>query len=419
LSNQKTIRKEEANMTKINPYQAVIFHPIVHMIEKTSDMMKNVEHTVNSLKHLVGSPDHPAMTCSAELPVKLIVLPEAFCTGWRDEYLDCEHVYACKNLYNTTVPGPETDLLGEAAKYTGAYIMGVIHAIDPEIMEDRFFNVGFILNPEGKVILKHRKTSFFFRERTCSPHDIFDRYIEIYGNDAKSLLQAIYPVVKTEIGNLAITVCGEGDKPEVYRALAMNGAEVIARCTYMTGMYEQFELQNRAHAHFNNCYVLGPNYPIVYLPGETQPAPGQDTVGHIIDYRGTVIARSQQLGALESVAFAIMNVEELRYYRFHSLWQNWLPQLRMEEYILPYQYALDIGGLYPVNLGMDQPVMSQKPHDDLLRWCINRAAELGIYTPPDGWEPFRIPKELVDLIQRSRKRTKPVPKSRPVPKSLQ
>ena len=84
----------------------------------------------------------------------------------------------------------------------------------------------------------------------------------------------------------------------------------------------------------------------------------------------------------------------------------------MEEYILPYQYALDIGGLYPKNLAMEEPPVTQRPHDDILRWCINRAAELDIWTPPDGWEPFKIPKEIVDKIEKAKARPAPVPKSK-------
>ncbi len=395
-------------MAKIDPYNVFIFHNDCYVIEKTDDMKRNIESVVRQLKQLVGSRDFPAGHAGPELPTKLIALPEAFCTGWPDCFFDMDHLDACNQVYDTTIPGPETDMLGEAAQYTGAYIMGVMQARDPELMEDRFFNTGFIINPEGKVIYKRHKSSFFFRERATAQSDIWDRYIEKYGGDAKSLLDALYPVAKTDIGNLAVTICGEGDKPEIFRALAMNGAEVVERTSYMPGLYEQFELQNRANAHFNNLYVIGARSPALYLPGATQPIGGA-TTGHLVDYRGTVIARTR---AGETFTFAKINVEELRYSRFHSLWQYWLAQLRMEEYILPYQYALDIGGLYPKNLAMDDPPVTQRPHDDILRWCINRVAELGIWTPPDGWEPFKIPKEITDKIEKAKARPKPVPKSK-------
>lgn len=392
-------------MAKIDPYSVVLYHSVCHIIEKTEDMKRNIEHVVKRLKAMVGSPDFPGWMAGGEVPVKLIVLPEAFCTGWPDDFLQMEHVEACEKVYNTTIPGPETDMLGEAAQYTGAYIMGIMQARDPELMEDRFFNTGFIINPEGKVIYKRHKSSFFFREQAISPTDIWDRYVEKYGNDPKALMDAIFPVVKTDIGNLAVTICGEGDKPEVFRALAMNGAEVVARNSYP--FYERFELQNRAHAHFNNMYVIGTNGLVLYLPGDPDPLPGFETVGHVIDYMGMVIARNQYPAPGETVTHATINIEELRYARFHSLWQNWLAQLRIEEYILPYQYALNMGGLYPKNLAMEEPPVKSRLHDDILRWCINRAAEMGIWTPPDGWKPFKIPKEITDKIAKAKARPAP------------
>jgi predicted amidohydrolase len=306
-----------------------------------------------------------------------------------------------KEVFDTTVPGPETDMLGEAAKAAGAYIMASMEARDPGLMEDRFFNIGFIVSPEGKVIYKRHKSSMFFRESLTCPSDIWSQCVEKFGGDAKGLLDALFPVARTEIGNLAVTICGEGDKPEPFRALAMNGAEVISRISYIPNLYEQFELQNRANAHFNNCYILAPNQPVLLRSASRRPVLSEQ-VGHIIDYRGTVIAKTQYTSPGETVATAIIDIEQLRHYRVQSMWQNWVGQLRMEEYILPYQYALDIGGLYPKNLGMHCPVVTWERHDDVLRYCINRAVELGIYTPPDGWKVYEISKDTEELLEKAR-----------------
>ena len=97
-------------------------------------------------------------------PVRLIALPEAFCTAWPDCFGDLPHDQV-RELYDTTIPGPETELLAEAAKATGAYVMACMQASDPELMADRFFNFSFIINPQGEVIYKRRKASMFHRER--------------------------------------------------------------------------------------------------------------------------------------------------------------------------------------------------------------------------------------------------------------
>ena len=133
-------------------------------------MKENIRYVVEKLKAFVGPPDFPGMLGSPELPVKLIVLPEAFATGWPDQFYDMDHVEACKKVYNTTVPGPETDLLGEAAKYTGAYIMACTQALEPELMEDRFFNIAFIKEEKMKFItllkLKIKDNLLLLKERS-------------------------------------------------------------------------------------------------------------------------------------------------------------------------------------------------------------------------------------------------------------
>ena len=49
-------------------------------------------------------------------------------------------------------------------------------------LKDRFFNVGFIINPRGKMILKHYKVSPLFPvEHSVCPHDVYDWWIEKYG----------------------------------------------------------------------------------------------------------------------------------------------------------------------------------------------------------------------------------------------
>ena len=57
-------------------------------------------------------------------------------------------------------------------------------------MDDRFFNTAFIISPEGKVVHKYAKNHVFARERSCMPHDVYDRWVELYGDG----IDAFYPV---------------------------------------------------------------------------------------------------------------------------------------------------------------------------------------------------------------------------------
>lgn len=74
---------------------------------------------------------------------------------------------------------------------------------------------------------------------------------------------------------------------------------------------------------------------------------------------------------------------------------------------MPYQYALDVEGLYPKNIGMDTRVVTWECRDELLRYCVNKAVELGIYTPPHGWEPFRISQKIQRILEKAKARSKP------------
>ncbi|MGW1109226.1 nitrilase-related carbon-nitrogen hydrolase [Streptomyces sp. NPDC002540] len=64
------------------------------------------------------------------------------------------------------------------------------------------------------------------REHSCTPHDVDDRWVELFGDG----VEAFCPVLRTqEIGNIGTLCCGDVAYPEAVRALAFNGAEVVHR----------------------------------------------------------------------------------------------------------------------------------------------------------------------------------------------
>ena len=77
-------------------------------------------------------------------------------------------------------------------------LMAQAKARHPE-WKDRFFNVGFIIDPSGAVILQHYKTMPLFPvEHSMCPHDVYDWWIDRYGNT----LDAFWPVADTAIGDV-------------------------------------------------------------------------------------------------------------------------------------------------------------------------------------------------------------------------
>jgi hypothetical protein len=57
------------------------------------------------------------------------------------------------------------------------------------------------------------------------------------------------------------------------------------------------------------------------------------------------------------------------------------------------------GGIYPANLAMEQPPMTEEQQLELVKHQINRMVETGVYTAPDGWEPYKIDDEVAGRIE--------------------
>ncbi len=331
----------------IKPYTVVGLVPTVRGIRKRDDIAVNLEH----ITHMVKA---AAWLSSLELPVRLIALPEGALQGFNDEVFDLDHVQYARECA-IDIPGPETDALGAIAREYNAFVMGQAKAHHPD-WKDRFFNVGFVLDPKGEVILRHYKVSPLFPvEHSVCPHDIFDWWVERYG----FTLDAFWPVADTEIGRLGIMMANEGSYPENARALALNGAEVVYRGSYphpATGN-ELFEIQSRARALDNNIYVVAPNMGTYYIDA-TSDIP-IDTFGgrsFIIDYRGRIVGR-QEYGGVSTYVAGVIDIEAMRYHRDNAQWDNWLKDLRTELYQILYKEAI-----YPKNLYLTREPMKHQEY---------------------------------------------------------
>ena len=331
----------------IKPYTAVGLIPTVRGIRHRSDIKENLTH----IKHLTKA---ASWLSSLSLPVRLIAIPEGALQGFNDEVLDADHEDFAKTCC-IDIPGWETDMLGGLAREYDTYIIAQAKARHPD-WPNRFFNCGFIIDPTGEVILIHYKVSPLFPvEHSVCPHDIYDWWIDKYGNN----LDAFWPVVETDIGRLGIMMANEGSYPENARALALNGAEVVYRASYphpATGN-EIFEIQSRARALDNNMYVLAPNMGTYYLQKESDiPI---DTFGgrsSLIDYKGKIVGK-QDYGGSSTYVSGVVDIEALRYHRGNAQWDNWMKDIRTELYQLLYKDPI-----YPKNLYLNNKPMKHKEY---------------------------------------------------------
>ncbi|MBT4520144.1 MAG: hydrolase [Halieaceae bacterium] len=337
---------------------------------------KHIQHNLETVEDVI----HAAVSMTnINMPVKVIALAEGALTGFTDEIFDLPHKLAADELF-IDVPGEETEFLGRLAKMYNTYIIVQCKARWPEIMDDRFFNTLFIIDPDGQVVHKAAKNHLWCREHSCTPHDIYDRWVEHFGSG----IDAFYPVLKTDdIGNIGTICCSDGEYPEAVRALAFNGAEVVYRPSEAIPMTNcsgspggSWMVQNRGHAEFNSLYMLCPNIGPVYLsPASRHPVDISGGNSHIIGYRGEVLSHSAQ-GA-NTVVSAIIDIEALRQYRAMNLNSNWLKDLRTELFQDMYSKSI-----HPPNLWLDQDPLNHNEVDKVYRRNIESLYERGTWTRP-------------------------------------
>lgn len=381
----------------IEPYAVVALSPRTFTIEKREDALKNV-------KRICQFMDTACMVGAWQgAPVRLVVIPEMAIQGMianRPGNRDMEAKFAAE------IPGPETEELGRKAKEINAYIAAELYMVRDDDFPDRYYNVGFIVSPKGEVVYKRYKATSDAYEGgmlgNSNPHDVWDDWIQKKGKG--NVMDAIYPVARLEIGNIGICICHEGVYPEIARGLAMNGAEIIIRPTLiepavMTGLWE---LQNRAHAVFNQVYVVAPNLgPEIQKDGGVVDLFGGRSM--IVNNQGTIVAQQTGWTSGDSFVTTVIDMEALRKARMANGLLNQFKDLRTEQYAAIYAQPI-----YPKNQYLKEP-----PKEGwLAREEATRAKNIqelvrrGVFTLPDGGQVTAPEREKVTAQERGQEREK-------------
>jgi deaminated glutathione amidase len=139
-----------------------------------------------------------------------------------------------------TVPGKSTDRLCDAA---AKYGMWVCSGSMVERRGDRLYNTSLLISPQGKIDLKYEKTHPW-----CAP----------CGSENMITPGSEFPVCEVPgIGKVGIMICYDGFFPEVARALAFNGADLILWPTMsFHPLLEGTRVMAQARALENGCYVM-------------------------------------------------------------------------------------------------------------------------------------------------------------------
>ncbi|NLC77323.1 MAG: hydrolase [Clostridia bacterium] len=356
----------------VAPYMAIGLSTVVYGVRERKDIARNLNIIEDAIRASVE-------TVNINMPVKIVALAEGALTGFTDEVFDLPHAMAARELF-IDVPGEETERLGKLAREYQTYIIVQCKARWPEVIDDRYFNTMFIINPEGKVVHKAAKNHVWCRERSCTPHDVYDRWVELFGDG----IDAFYPVLKTDdIGNIGTICCSDGEYPEAVRALALNGAEVVYRPSeagpMTTNSYPGgggWMVQNRGHAQFNSVYMICPNVgPVFVHPDMEHPFDVGGGSSHIVDYYGNII--SYTASGYNSMVAAVIDIEALRQFRVMNLNSNWTKDLRTELFKRMYEQPI-----HPKNLWLHEEPWHHDKADEIYRGNIRRLLERGTYTAP-------------------------------------
>ncbi len=202
--------------------------------------------------------DNPEPDRRANLDYMIECIDAAQGYGGRNDLL-CFHEFPITGFsiwnreqhYNVAieVPGPEIEEVGKKAKEYNCYIVFGTYAKDPD-WPGHILHLMVLMGPDGKVAAKHWKQRNVRGMRpgseqyTTSVYDVYDRFVEMYG------LDAVIPVVQTDIGNIAMSAVQF--EPELFRCLAVKGAEIIARVA--TGGFEYDDM--KLTSYHNSLYTL-------------------------------------------------------------------------------------------------------------------------------------------------------------------
>lgn len=350
-------------------YVAVALQPRIYGCRNKNDIQKNMENQLKLLDLSI-----PGGLLYGGGPVKLVALPEGAIQGFYDEISNMDQATYCQELA-IEIPGRETDMLAQKAKDYGVYIAAQAKAVESDITTARFFNQGFIISPEGEIILKHTKNIISLVEGSTSPYDLWDKWAAKYGEG----LEAYYPVVKTDIGNLGMAICAETLFPETYRALFVMGAEVVISITLAEPMIRMgvWESNNRARALDNICYLVCPNGgPYYPTPDEEVPFSLLGGNAMVVDYRGTPQSRANSSN--EACIPGEINIKGLREYRATSPHAAHIGQMRAGLWRQIYERLPD----FPKNRYMERTYDHILDRHGLLLESLERFYEKGVFTRP-------------------------------------
>ncbi|MBI2777540.1 MAG: carbon-nitrogen hydrolase family protein [Chloroflexi bacterium] len=193
------------------------------------------------------------------------------------------------------IPGPFTAPFQAVAREHACWILAGSLA-EASADPDRPYNTSSLIGPDGEIRARYRKIHLFDVAVDAGPVDTESARVT-GGTDAV--------VADIDGAHLGLTICYDLRFPELYRTLALRGAEILAvpsNFTERTGR-DHWEVLLRARAIENGAWVIGPS--------QTGGPPGQPAFGRsmVIDPWGIVVAQAPDG---EAIVHAVIDTDRVR-----------------------------------------------------------------------------------------------------------
>ena len=226
---------------------------------------------------------------AAAAGARLVALPETWAyKGHR------EGIHASAEA----VDGPSNAALAQLAARLGIFVLaGSIY--EPSPSPGHVFNTSALFGPHGDLLAAYRKihlfdvtagTKVYSESDDVTPGaDLVTAEIDVGSSDPAATV------------TLGLTICYDLRFPELYRSLALRGAQLLcvpSAFTAYTGA-AHWEVLLRARAVENGCFVIAPGQVGEHLPGRA-------CFGHsmIVDPWGAVLAEVQ-----DGIGFCIADLD--------------------------------------------------------------------------------------------------------------
>jgi len=245
----------------------------IQMNSKVADLKENCKKIVELTSRDVES------------KTDLIVLPEVWTVGW-----SCKDFRSCGENFNKSFA---LETLSNIAIKHNSFVIGgsVIEKTD----NGKFYNTSPVFDRKGNLIAKYSKMHLF----------------NYYGDNEGNFVEpGENPVIVNLDGvKVGLTICYDIRFPEIYRAYAKAGADLLINCAAW-GVKKPipWEAMTRSRACENQAYFVALT--------QSGPIRGEEyNLGHsrILDYKGDTIAeiKNQNEGGMS----AVINLNEMYEFR--------------------------------------------------------------------------------------------------------